>query len=180
MKTNLCLTAARLLCALMAAHCSTTFAAAQFSTAMPVPARDCDVPATAVALFNLNSLGMLPIPKAKAQDWHSERVVWLGWPHALDDADAVGATLPSAEELQHLHAVQSAAGELQLTGLTILPLRAPKSSPVITDADRRFAESAGTSPPPLRKAIWARSSSSNALPQIRLQPIGVIPPTDGK
>src|SRR5262245_1485596 len=74
--------------------------------------------------------------------------------------------------------VKSGPAELQLTGLTILPLPARNNLTTVTDAERRFAETAGTSASVRSHTPPTRISS--VLPEIRLRPIGVIPAMDDK
>lgn len=74
---------------------------------------------------------------------------------------------------------KSAPAELQLTGLNILPLPAPKTPPPpVTDAERRFAETAGTPAP--AGSSGPAAPSVTVLPEIRLRPIGAVPPATEK
>jgi hypothetical protein len=65
--------------------------------------------------------------------------------------------------------------ELELTGYTMLP--EPAAGPYITEAERRFAETAGTVPPSSTPAIVHPAPPTSRFPSLRLTPIGVLPPT---
>lgn len=94
---------------------------------------------------------------------------------ALKQYAARGVNVPNPQTLPP--AAQKASRDLQLTSLRTPPhsIRAAGSKTQPTNADLRFAESAGATG---RSAAAAGTSATSRVPEIRLRPIGVIPPAE--
>ena len=139
---------------------SQTLALAQFSTAIPVTKERELPPTPTFASSPPPSQGTRNLPTEKTSA-AAERSRKPSWPRVVSE---------SRHRDENPPAVSPA---LKATGPRPLPA-APAKGPVTT-VSHRFAESArpaGSSMPP------ARTTGNSRIPEIRLRPIGVIPPDD--
>lgn len=173
MQANLRRAGWRCVSALVTVLGSQTWALAQFSTALP-PGMPPGAPAAQER--------QLPPPPVFAGSTPAQSKARNSPPRSRTLVEALRSWLvndpPPATKKATPHAAQPTTRKLQLTASTDAPrpLPAAGAKNKIATADLRFPEGAGAAG---RSVSTPRTSATSRLPEIRLRPIGVIPPENG-